>query len=242
MTWALACSPPLRGMAAVRVQDGQGGQPGQDLVLADVQVLRPARAGAGGAGVAVAAPVGGLAVGPGRLQPPPAPAAGQQPGQQVPPRRRARRAARRAGVLGGDVIGLADHRPVSRAGGDHPIRRSPRSRPARKTRSAGRRDHGWLPGGARCARPMPQAYPRPCRQAFPVPDDREPSIQQPPLQTATAGPGRTEPNVTSGPAKDPAASRGVQAERLERARQAAPGQGPAEIEPHPDLLDSSGGT
>src|SRR6185437_8882234 len=27
------------------------------------------------------------------------------------------------------------------------------------------------------------------------------SIQQPPLQAATAGPGRTEPNVTSGPAR-----------------------------------------
>jgi hypothetical protein len=27
-------------MAAVRVQDGQGGQPGQDLILAHVQVLR----------------------------------------------------------------------------------------------------------------------------------------------------------------------------------------------------------
>jgi hypothetical protein len=89
---------------------------------------------------------------------------------------------------------------------------------------------------------MPQAYPRRCRQAFPVPDDREPSIQQPPLQTARAGPGRTEPNVTSGSAKDPAASRGVQAERLRMGLPAAPGQGPAEIETHPDLLDSSGRT
>src|SRR5689334_24621776 len=83
---------------------------------------------------------------------------------------------------------------------------------------------------------MPQAYPRRCRQAFPVPDDREPSIQQPPLQTARAGPGRTEPNVTSGPAKDPAASRGVQAERLRTGLPAAPGQGPAEIQPIPICL------
>src|SRR5260370_15825313 len=44
--------------------------------------------GTRGAGVAVAAPVGGLAVGPGGFQPPPAPAAAQQPGQQVPPRGR----------------------------------------------------------------------------------------------------------------------------------------------------------
>ena len=114
VTWALAFSPALRGMAAVRVQDGQGGQPGQDLVLADVQVLRwPGLSG--GAGVGVTAPVGRLAVGPGRFQPSPAGPAGQQPGQQVPPRRRARRAARRAGFLGGDVIGLANDRRVGRA-------------------------------------------------------------------------------------------------------------------------------
>src|SRR5205814_4876940 len=31
--------------------------------------------------------------------------------------------------------------------------------------------------------------------------NHEPSIQQPPLQAATAGPGRTEPNVTPGPAR-----------------------------------------
>jgi hypothetical protein len=79
----------------------------------------------------------------------------------------------------------------------------PRSRPARKTRNAGRRGHGRLPGAARSARPMPQAFPRPCSWAFPTPDDREPSIQHPPLQAATVGPGRTEPNVNSGPAKDP---------------------------------------
>src|SRR5436190_18680096 len=54
------------GAGAARVQDGPGGQPGQDLVLADVQVLGPPGVGAGGAGVAVAAPVGGFAVGPGR--------------------------------------------------------------------------------------------------------------------------------------------------------------------------------
>ena len=112
----------------------------------------------------------------------------------------------------------------------------PRSRPARQTRNAGRRGHGRLPGAARSARPMPQAFPRPCSWAFPTPDDREPSIQHPPLQAATAGPGRTEPNVTSGSAKDPAASRGVQAERLRTGLPAAPGQGPAEIEPIPICL------
>ena len=45
-------------------EDGQGGQVRQDLVLTDISVLRPAWFRAGGAGVAVAAPVGGLAVGP----------------------------------------------------------------------------------------------------------------------------------------------------------------------------------
>ena len=72
-----------------RLQDRQGRHAGQDLVFADVQVLRPARIGMSGAGVAVAAPVSGAAVGPRRFQPPPAPAAAQQPGQQVPARGRA---------------------------------------------------------------------------------------------------------------------------------------------------------
>ena len=105
---------------AAEVQDGEGGQPGQDLVLAYAPVHRPVRPGPGGAGIAVAAPVGGLAVGPGRLQSPPAGPAGQQPGQQVPPRHWARRTAKRASQLGGVVIGRADDRPVRRAGGDHP--------------------------------------------------------------------------------------------------------------------------
>ena len=62
------------------LQNGQAGQPVQDLVLADVQVPWPPGFRASGASVAVAAPVGGLAVGPRRLPPPPAPAAAQQPG------------------------------------------------------------------------------------------------------------------------------------------------------------------
>jgi hypothetical protein len=45
-------------------QDGDSGQVREDLVLADIAVLRPAGIRAGGAGVAVAAPVGGLAVRP----------------------------------------------------------------------------------------------------------------------------------------------------------------------------------
>src|SRR5580658_9885900 len=45
-------------------QDGDGGQVRQDLVLAHVGVRWSSRFWAGGAGVAVAAPVGGLAVGP----------------------------------------------------------------------------------------------------------------------------------------------------------------------------------
>src|SRR6266704_556742 len=60
----------LPGAVAVRLaaageKDGDSGQVGQDLVLAHVGVLGPTRFRAGGAGVAVAAPVGGLAVGPG---------------------------------------------------------------------------------------------------------------------------------------------------------------------------------
>jgi hypothetical protein len=74
----LAGAPPRVIIACL--QDGQGGQAGQDLVLADVQVLRPPGIRAGAAGAAVPASVGGLAVGPGRLQPPPAPATAQQPG------------------------------------------------------------------------------------------------------------------------------------------------------------------
>ena len=43
-----------RRTAAADMQDGEGGQPGRDLVLAYVQVRRPVRPGAGGAGIAVA--------------------------------------------------------------------------------------------------------------------------------------------------------------------------------------------
>ena len=98
----LSRSRDLRGAAGWRgvavQEDGHGGQARQDLILADVGVLRPSWLWAGSAGVAVSAPVGGLAVRPGRFQPPSAPAAGQQPGQQVTSCRRARWAARRGGV------------------------------------------------------------------------------------------------------------------------------------------------
>src|SRR5690349_11340931 len=72
--------PAARLVASVLLEDGQGGQAGQDGVFADVQVPGPGGVGAGGAGVAVAAAVGGLAVGPGGFQPPPADPAAQQPG------------------------------------------------------------------------------------------------------------------------------------------------------------------
>ena len=101
-------------------EDGKGGQVRQNLILTDIGVLWPAGARAGGAGVAVAAPVGRLAVRPSRFEPPPALAAGQQPGQQIPSHSGARRAARRGGVLGGDKVCLADQRGVCWPAGDDP--------------------------------------------------------------------------------------------------------------------------
>ena len=50
-------------------EDGERGQVREDLVFADVGVLRPVRVRASDAGVAVAAPVGGPAIGPRRFQP-----------------------------------------------------------------------------------------------------------------------------------------------------------------------------
>lgn len=50
--------------ALVGEEDGQGGQVRQDLVFTDVSVLHSAGTWSGGDGVAVAASVGGLAVGP----------------------------------------------------------------------------------------------------------------------------------------------------------------------------------
>jgi Transposase len=104
---------------------------------------------------------------------------------------------------------------------------SPRSRPARKTRNAGRRGHGRLPGGARCARPVPQACPRPCRWAFPVPDDREPSIQQPPLQAAAAGPGRAKAQCHSRPGKGPSHARTARRSSASAGPQGPGSRGPA---------------
>lgn len=52
-------------------EDGQGGQVRQDLIFADVGVLRLAGSRAGGAGAAMAAPVSGPPVGPGCFQPGP---------------------------------------------------------------------------------------------------------------------------------------------------------------------------
>ena len=70
----LRCSPGRSAepgpVARVRVrgvtgeEDGQGGQVRQDLILANVGVLRPGRIGDRGAGVAVPAPVRGPAIGP----------------------------------------------------------------------------------------------------------------------------------------------------------------------------------
>jgi hypothetical protein len=53
------------GIPVASEQDRQGRQVAQDLVLANIDVLRPARIGPGGAGVAVPASVGGPAAGPG---------------------------------------------------------------------------------------------------------------------------------------------------------------------------------
>ena len=110
----------LSGSAALRSgypgrrgeQDGDSGQVRQDLVLADIGVLRPRGIGDGRAGVPVAAPVGGPAIGPRRFQPPSAPPARDQPGQQVPADRGPGRAARRGRVLRGDEISFADQRRV----------------------------------------------------------------------------------------------------------------------------------
>ncbi len=89
------------------------------MVLADVQVLRPCGVRRAGAGMPVAAPVGGSAVGPAGLGPPSADAAAQHPGQPVLP------PAGRVFALGADALDcdevlLADQRGVRRAGRDHP--------------------------------------------------------------------------------------------------------------------------
>lgn len=99
-----------------------------DEVLADVGVLGPAWGGCRGGAIAMAAPVGGLAVRPRRFHPPPAHGACQQPGQQVTSFPRpgeitsGRRAAGGVDVLGGDEAGLlsADQRRVRRPMGDNP--------------------------------------------------------------------------------------------------------------------------
>jgi hypothetical protein len=60
----LRCAVIARAAAAGK-EDGHGGQVREDLVLTNLGVLGSAWFGAGGGGVAVAASVGGLAVGPG---------------------------------------------------------------------------------------------------------------------------------------------------------------------------------
>jgi hypothetical protein len=97
----------LSGSAALRSgypgrrgeQNAEGGQVRQDLVLADISVLRPRGIGDGRAGVPVAAPVGGPAIGPCRFQPPAAPPARDKPGQQVPEHDAAGRGAGGAAVI-----------------------------------------------------------------------------------------------------------------------------------------------
>ena len=69
-------------------EEGQGGQAGQDLVLADVGVPWAGGVRPGGAGVAMAAPVSGLAVGPAGFHVPLADPAAQQPHQQAAAARR----------------------------------------------------------------------------------------------------------------------------------------------------------
>jgi hypothetical protein len=106
-------------------------------------------------------------------------------------------------------------------GRDPPVKREPQ--PAAATTGCP------APPGA--LRPRRELIPAVAARHFPVPDDREPSIQQPPLQAAAAGPGRAEPNVTSGPAKDPAASRAAQAERFGRARRQRPARALLRLKP-----------
>jgi hypothetical protein len=112
-----ACAPPPLS-CGLGEQQMEGGQVRHDEILADVGVLRPGRIGRGGGGVAVAAPVGRLAVRPRRFHPPAANAACQQTGQQVPALPRpseiscGRRAASGIDALGGDKISLTDQRRV----------------------------------------------------------------------------------------------------------------------------------
>jgi hypothetical protein len=77
-------APPALSSGGLGEQQVQGGQVRQDPVLADVGVLELAMAAPAGGGVAVAAPVGGLAVGLRRFRLPPAATADQQAGQEVP--------------------------------------------------------------------------------------------------------------------------------------------------------------
>jgi hypothetical protein len=62
---AARAQPAAGGGLGAGQQEVQHGEVRQDAVLPDAGVLRPGRIGRGGAGVAVAAPVGGIAVGPG---------------------------------------------------------------------------------------------------------------------------------------------------------------------------------
>src|SRR6266516_1248786 len=100
---------PGGGFRAAK-ENMQGGHVRENVVLADVEVLRPGRVRRGGAGMPVPAAVGGPVVRPAGLQPPPADPAAQQPGQQVPP------SGGRAGVPFGaealhrDEVLLADQR------------------------------------------------------------------------------------------------------------------------------------
>ena len=213
--------------AAPASRMAQGGQVRQDLVLADVGVLRPGRVRARGAGVAVAAPVGGLAVGPGRFHPPPAPPAGQQPGQQVPARRRARAGPRGAArVLGGDEVGLADQRRVRRVPGDDPAvgQVPPLHLPVPQGRCwPGRPGRSRCAAGSTPAGPCTGGWPgsrRPCRSV------------QPARSGAGSGPGRpptgTAPRRRSAPARSARRCARPAAGRTSTARPApSPGRAPA---------------
>jgi len=144
----------------------------------------------GGPGVAVSAPVGGPTVGPSGFQPPPAGAAAQQPCQQVPAHGRARWAARSAGILGGDVIGLADDRLVGGAGGDHPPggQVPPLHRPVTQPR-VGRVDQVGV--GSLPVPHLPPGVPR-------VGEDRRHRAQRPRCSRAV----RIPPGVGGGRARD----------------------------------------